>query len=335
MKAVKKIGILTSGGDAPGMNNAVWAAYRCALSNGIELVGIRHGYKGLIDDEIIELDTRQVDSMLNEGGTVIKTARCLEMLEDEGRDKAVETLKKHEINGLIVIGGDGSFRGASEISRRGIPVICLPGTIDNDLAYTDFTIGFDTVCNTVVDAIMKIRDTMRSHNRIGIVQVMGRHCGDIALFTGLAAGADYVLVPEMQDKYGETFDFSNLMNHLNMMWAANKHYGIIVVAEGIYWRTPDRAKMLREMIESNSNYEVRETILGYMQRGGAPTVYDRRLAIESAVRAVELLSKGTGNRAVGIRRNEIFDMDILEALATPLVFKEELYNLVNSLSTSR
>ena len=187
---MKTIGILTSGGDAPGMNTAVWAAAQSAASKGMKVLGVRHGYQGLMTEDIIELDCRNADAMLNQGGTILKTARCKAMLTEEGRDKAVATVRKFGMEGLIVVGGDGSFKGADVISDRGVPTIGLPGTIDNDLAYTDYTIGFDTVCNTVVDAIMKIRDTMKSHNRIGIVQVMGRHCGDIALYSGLAAGAD-------------------------------------------------------------------------------------------------------------------------------------------------
>ncbi len=332
---MKTIGILTSGGDAPGMNTAVWAAARAAHSKGMKILGIRHGYQGLMEEEIVELDVSNSDTMLNAGGTILKTARCKAMLTEEGRDTAVATIKKFGIEGLIVVGGDGSFKGANVIANRGVPTIGLPGTIDNDLAYTDYTIGFDTVCNTVVDAIMKIRDTMKSHNRVGVVQVMGRHCGDIALYAGLAAGADYVLVPEMADGYSEEYDFHNLMKHMDKMWAAKKHYGIIIIAEGVYWRRKNTAYQLRQRMEECSNYEVRETVLGYMQRGGTPTVFDRRLAVQSASRAVELLSDGIGNRAVGIRRNEIFDMDIEEALATPKYFDKAMYDLVNSTITSR
>ena len=254
-----------------------------------------------------------------------------------------------------MVGGDGSFRGAQKIGDMGIPTIGLPGTIDNDLAYTDYTIGFDTVCNTVVDAIMKIRDTMKSHNRVGIVEVMGRYCGDIALYTGLAAGADYVLVPEMEDNYDfETNPFSikEIMTHLNAMWEADKHYGIIVVAEGVYadkkYKVKNRAKQLRKTIEKycDGRFEVRETVLGYMQRGGNPTMFDRRLASQSAHLAVSLLDEGIDklkkgedldeiNRVVGIVRNKMVTMSIDEALEKPKFFDCDMYNLVNSLTTSR
>lgn len=361
MSRTKTIAILTSGGDAPGMNTAVWAAARAAHEKGINVLGIRHGYSGLfpknnsgdlvdaLKDSIIELDERTADTMLDSGGTSLKTSRCLEMYEEAGVKQAVKSLKAYDIQGLIVVGGDGSFQGARLIGQHGIPTIGLPGTIDNDLAYTDFTIGFDTVCNTVVDSIMKIRDTMKSHNRVGIVEVMGRNCGDIALYAGLTAGADYVLVPEMQDNYdldSNPYSINEILAQLDSMWRANKHYGIIVIAEGVYQKRRNRAKELRELIQERSNYETRETVLGYMQRGGTPTMFDRRLAIQSAHRAVELLDEGIDklnngeeieniNQAVGIVRDKIINMPIEEALSKAKYFDYNIYNLVNSLITSR
>ena len=357
----KTIAILTSGGDAPGMNTAVWAASKAAHSKDINILGIRHGYAGLfaenkndnlreaLKDTIIEIDERVADTMLDCGGTILKTSRCMNMYTSEGITEAVEALKAYDIEGLIVIGGDGSFRGAQLIGQRGIPTIGLPGTIDNDLAYTDYTIGFDTVCNTVVDSIMKIRDTMKSHNRVGIVEVMGRYCGDIALHAGLSAGADYVLVPEMQQYYDferNPYSINEIIIHLDAMWRAEKHYGIIVIAEGVYVKIKDRAKKLRKLLEAKTNYEVRETVLGYMQRGGAPTTFDRRFAILSANYAVDLLDEGIDrlkegekltdiNQVVGIVSNKLVNMTIDEALKKVKFFDHDIYNLANSLITSR
>ncbi|MCK5129206.1 MAG: ATP-dependent 6-phosphofructokinase [Clostridiales bacterium] len=359
--ATKTIAILTSGGDAPGMNTAVWSAAKAAHSKGINILGIRHGYSGLfpkdkdidlvtaLSDNIINIDERVADMMLDKGGTELKTSRCKKMFKPEGITQAVDSLKAYGIEGLIVVGGDGSFRGAQLIGDRGIPTIGLPGTIDNDLAYTDYTIGFDTVCNTVVDTIMMIRDTMKSHNRVGIVEVMGRCCGDIALYSGLSAGADYVLVPEMIKNYDyktNPFSINEILAHLDEMWKADKHYGIIVIAEGVYVKEKNRAKQLRKLIEKRSNYEVRETILGYMQRGGAPTMFDRRLAMQSANTAVDLLDVGIDklhnggkieniNQVVGIVRNNIITMTIDEALSKEKFFDKKMYDLVNSRTTSR
>ncbi len=365
--AKKTIAILTSGGDAPGMNTAVWAAARAAHEKGINILGIRHGYTGLfptsdekdlvkaLEHTVINIDERVADTMLDQGGTTLKTSRCKKMYKPEGVEQAVKSLKAFGVEGLIVVGGDGSFRGAQKIGHAGIPTIGLPGTIDNDLAYTDYTIGFDTVCNTAVDSIMKIRDTMKSHNRIGIVEVMGRDCGDIALYTSLAGGADFVLVPEMQENYDlekNPFSINELLPHLDAMWKADKHYGIILIAEGVYadkkYGIKNPAKRLRKLIEKKSDgkYEVRETVLGYMQRGGTPTMFDRRLAIQSANLAVDLLDEGIDklkageeldeiNRVVGIISNKMVTMSIDEALQKPKFFDCDMYNLVNSLTTSR
>lgn len=347
-----KIGILTSGGDAPGMNTAVWAAARAAQARGIEIVAIRHGYKGLINNDIKPLGYEFAESMLNMGGTRIRTSRCEEMKTLAGRKKAVAVLEKNNIDGLIVCGGDGSFLGAEKLSNLGVATIGIPGTIDNDLAYTDYTIGFDTACNTIVENIMKIRDTMRSHNRIGIVEVMGRNCGDLALLAGMGSGADYVLVPEKEKEYKSKYDIENLFEHIRKTWYSGKHYGIIIIAEGVEKDNDNRAFELRKMLEERIKKhneklkdtedkpelmitDIRETVLGYLQRGGTPSVQDRRLAIESAFKAVELLQKGETNRVVGIKANKIIHLDTDEALEQTREFDEVLYNHVNSMLTSR
>ena len=347
-----KIGILTSGGDSPGMNTAVWAAARAAHIKGIEIVAIRHGYSGLMKDDIQPLTQDMAEGMLNMGGTRIRTSRCKEMKTLKGRKYAVEIIKKNKIDGIIVCGGDGSFAGAEKLSNLGVPTIGIPGTIDNDLAYTDYSIGFDTACNTIVENIMKIRDTMRSHNRIGIVEVMGRNCGDLALRAGMGSGADYVLVPEKQKEFTSEYNIDVVFEHLKDTWYSGKHYSIIIIAEGVSVDKHDRATRLRELLENKIEEhnkhlidtevepelmvtDVRETVLGYLQRGGSPTVQDRHLATESAIRAVELLEKGEGNRVVGIRKNEIIDMDTDKALAIEKKFDESLLAHVNSLLTSR
>ncbi len=347
-----KIGILTSGGDSPGMNTAVWAAARTAHSKGIDIVAIRHGYQGLMDNDIMPLTLDMAEMMLNTGGTRIRTSRCKEMKTLKGRKHAVEVLKSNNIDGIIVCGGDGSFQGAEKLSNLGIATIGIPGTIDNDLAYTDYSIGFDTACNTIVENVMRIRDTMRSHNRIGIIEVMGRNCGDLALMAGLASGADYVLVPENQKSFKSELNIDEVFEHIKETWYSGKHYGIIIIAEGVDIKNHDRATKLRRLLENKIEeynkhlvdtieepelieMDVRETVLGYLQRGGAPTVRDRHLATESAIRAVELLEQGATNRVVGIRKNEIIDMDTDKALAEKKRFDEDLLVHVNSLLTSR
>jgi 6-phosphofructokinase 1 len=347
-----KIGILTSGGDSPGMNTAVWAAARAAHSKGIEIVAIRHGYKGLMTEDIHPLTEDMAEAMLNMGGTRIRTSRCMEMRTLKGRKLACEVLKKYEIDGVIVCGGDGSFQGAEKLSNLGVATIGIPGTIDNDLAYTDYTIGFDTACNTIVENVMKIRDTMRSHNRIGIVEVMGRNCGDLALMAGMASGADYVLVPEMEEKWESQYNIDEVFEHIRKTWYSGKHYGIIIIAEGVDKSNKDRTDRLRRLIEAKIEEHnlmlndtevnpelietaVRATVLGYLQRGGTPTVQDRRLAIQSAIKAVELLEKGETNKVVGIRKDEIIYMDTNKALAVEKKFDCELLSTVNSLLTSR
>jgi len=245
---MKRIGILTSGGDCPGMNAAIWAAAKACASRNMEIVGVHNGYQGLIDHNVEVLNAQSVEGILDRGGTLLGTARCMDMMTEDGRDRAAAAVRELGIEGMIVGGGDGSFHGAVELSRRGIPTVGIPCTIDNDLGYTDYTIGFDTACNTATEAIMKIRDTMISHNRVAIVEVMGRHCGDIALYAGLAAGADYILIPEIQ--YETPFDMDKMAKHMLAVKSSNQRAGLIVAAEGVEYDTPNRAQvMCKKLIE--------------------------------------------------------------------------------------
>ncbi|MDD3242754.1 MAG: ATP-dependent 6-phosphofructokinase [Eubacteriales bacterium] len=329
---MKRIGILTSGGDSPGMNAAVWAAVRVGRGADMQILGVVDGFKGLIEEQVIELDSAQVEDVLDRGGTFLGTARCAEMMTEEGRAKAVATVRKLRLDGLIVVGGDGSYQGARVLSDRGVPTVGLPGTIDNDLAYTDYTIGFDTALNTVCDSVLKIRDTMRSHDRVGIIEVMGRHCGDIALNAAVACGADYVLVPELN--YEEEFDLSNVARRIEDIYATQRTYATIILAEGVCYDMEHRAYEFCKRLAEKTGKSVRETVLGYTQRGGSPSIYDRRLAINMADRAVRLLNQGIGNRVIGRRNGEIFDMDITAALNLPRVFNRPLYDLANRLAGS-
>lgn len=330
---MKKIGILTSGGDAPGMNAAVWASVKMAHSFGMTIYGIEQGYQGLLDGKVHELTGGEVENILHLGGTALGTARCKAMMTDEGRDAAAAATRELGIEGLIVVGGDGSFRGARELSLRGIPTVCLPGTIDNDLSYTDYTIGFDTACNTATDAIMKIRDTMMSHNRVAIIEVMGRDCGDIALTVSMAVGADYVLVPEVQ--YDCPFDQDNMIARLNYLRDRGKKYGLVVIAEGVENQYRHPASQLRQILQDRTDFDVRASTLGHMQRGGYPTMSDRRLAIEMGARGIHLLADGVGNRVIGIKNNRVFDQDIMEALKVERSFNTEMYDLFNKLASNR
>ena len=261
---MKRIGLLTSGGDAPGMNAAIRAVVRTGIYFGMEVYGVECGYAGLINDELIPMSMRSVSDIVQRGGTMLRTARCLEMLTKEGQQKAVKTLKNRGIEGLVVIGGDGSFRGAKVLSEEyGIPTIGIPGTIDNDLAYTDYTLGFDTAVNTCLDIINKLRDTMTSHERISVVEVMGRHCGDIALYAGIGSGAEIIVVPEVP------YDMDDIVMRINRSRANQKHSNIIVIAEGVMSATAF-AKQLQEV----TTYSVRPTTIGHVQRGGSPSMQD-------------------------------------------------------------
>lgn len=318
---LRTIGVLTSGGDAPGMNAAIRAVVRAGIYNNIRVMGIERGYAGLINGEIKEMDLSSVGDIIHRGGTILKTARCEEFKTNEGRNKAVNVLNIFGIDGLVVIGGDGSFQGAQKLSSEGINTIGIPGTIDNDLAYTDYSIGFGTAVNTVLDAISKIRDTSISHERASIIEVMGRHCGDIALYAGLAGGAESVLVPE------EEFEIDDVCKKIIQGKVRAKLHNIIMLAEG----TGNAFELKKEILE-RTGIEPRVTVLGYIQRGGNPTALDRILASRFGARAVELLIDGKSSRVVGIRNNEIIDIDIDEALSTEKKFNNEMYRLTRVLS---
>ncbi len=319
---MKRIGLLTSGGDAPGMNAAIRAVVRTAIYFGMEVYVIERGYSGLINDEMMPLEMRSVSDIVQRGGTKLRTARCLEMLTVDGQKQAVATLEKRGIEGLVVIGGDGSFRGAKCLTENfGIPTIGIPGTIDNDLEYTDYTLGFDTAVNTCLEVINKLRDTMNSHERISVVEVMGRHCGDIALYAGITSGAEIIVVPEI------AFDMDDIVMRINRSRANGKHSNIIVVAEGVM-SADEFAKKLQEV----TTYSVRATNIGHIQRGGSPSMADRMLAAQFGNKAVRLLKDGQGNRVVGIRNNEIIDMDIIEAVSMKKKFNYELYETLQMIS---
>jgi len=319
---MKRIGLLTSGGDAPGMNAAIRAVVRTAIYFGMEVYGIERGYAGLIEDSMTQMEMRSVSDIVQRGGTKLRTARCLEMLTADGQKQAVATLERHGIEGLVVIGGDGSFRGAKCLTENyGIPTIGIPGTIDNDLQYTDYTLGFDTAVNTCLDIINKLRDTMTSHERISVVEVMGRHCGDIALYAGITSGAEIIVVPEI------AYDMDDIVMRINRSRANGKRSNIIVIAEGVM--TADAfAKQLQEV----TTYSVRATTIGHIQRGGSPSMADRMLAAQFGNKAVRLLKDGQGNRVVGIHKNEIIDMDIIEAVSMKKKFNYELYETLQMIS---
>ena len=319
---MKRIGLLTSGGDAPGMNAAIRAVVRTAIYFGIEVYGIERGYAGLIEDSMTQLEMRSVSDIVQRGGTKLRTARCLEMLTAEGQKQAVATLERHGIEGLVVIGGDGSFRGAKCLTENyGIPTIGIPGTIDNDLEYTDYTLGFDTAVNTCLDIINKLRDTMNSHERISVVEVMGRHCGDIALYTGITSGAEIIVVPEL------AYDMEDIVMRINRSRANGKRSNIIIVAEGA-----TSADAFAKQLQEVTTYSVRATNIGHIQRGGSPSMADRMLAAQFGNKAVRLLKDGQGNRVVGIRKNEIIDMDIIEAVSMKKKFNYELYETLQMIS---
>lgn len=299
MFKVKKIAVLTSGGDAPGMNAAVRAVVRKGIYEGFEVAAIYNGYQGLIEGKIVKMELGSVGDIIQRGGTILHSARCPEFRTLEGREKAVEQLKKHEIEGLVVIGGDGSFRGAYELTKLGIPCVGVPATIDNDIKGTEFTIGFDTALNTVIDAIDKIRDTATSHERTFIVEVMGRDAGDLALWAGLAGGAETIVIPEDNSK------LEDIIQRLESGTGRGKKHSIIVVAEGVMSAT-DLAKALKE----EANIETRVSVLGHIQRGGSPSGRDRVLASQFGARAVEVLKENRGGLAIGMREHKVIDYDL-------------------------
>lgn len=304
-KKVETIGVLTSGGDAPGMNAAIRAVVRKALERGLKVKGITQGYKGLLNEEIIDLDARSVSDTISKGGTFLYTARCSEFRTKEGQDMGAEICRKHGIDGLVVIGGDGSFAGAQTLAARGINTIGVPGTIDLDIACTDYTIGFDTAVNTAMEAIDKVRDTSTSHERCSIIEVMGRNAGYIALWCGIATGAEEVLLPENFD-----YDEQELINRILENRKRGKKLHIIINAEGIGHSTS-----MARRIEAATGVETRATILGHMQRGGSPTCRDRMYATVMGAYAADLLAEGKSNRVVAFKNGVYTDFDINEALA--------------------
>lgn len=319
---MKKIAILTSGGDAPGMNACVRACVRYAIAKDLDIYGVEKGYAGLLNNKLSFMSTRSVSDIIHKGGTILKTARCPEFKEIGVQEQAAETLQAYGIEGLIVIGGDGSFRGAKDLSDNfGIKVVGIPGTIDNDLAYTDYTIGFDTAVNTVLDAMTRLRDTMGSHDRVYLLEVMGRACGDIALYSAIAGGAEFCLTPEAP------FDIKEIAKTLLKSRKRGKTSNMIVFAEG----AGDREAICKEL-EELTGLSVKTTTLGYVQRGGSPSMADRVLAARMAVRAVDLMVEDKTNRAVGVKNNQIFDQDISEALAIKHKFNNKLYDLMNILA---
>lgn len=318
---MKTIGVLTSGGDAPGMNAAIRAVVRSGIYNDIKVMGIERGYNGLINGSIREMNLSSVGDIIHRGGTILKTARCEEFRTEQGQKKALDVLRIFGIEGLVVIGGDGSFKGAQKLSHAGIKTIGLPGTIDNDLAYTDYTIGFDTAVNTVLNLVSNIRDTSTSHGRANIIEVMGRHCGDIALYAGLAGGAESVIVPEQE------FKIEDICRKLIHGKNRGKMHSIIMLAEGI-----GNAFELGKQIEEKTGIETRVTILGHIQRGGTPTAFDRILPSKMGAEAVKLLMDNKSGRVIGIKNNKLIDLDIDEALSQKKEFNKEMYELTNILS---
>ena len=316
-KAVKTIGVLTSGGDSPGMNAAIRAVVRKAIANGLQVKGIKKGYQGLLNEEIVDMNRRSVSEIIGLGGTVLGTARCAEFRTEEGVKKGAEICRKHKIDGIVVIGGDGSYRGAQKLSHEGINTIGLPGTIDLDIACTDYTIGFDTAINTAMEAIDKVRDTSSSHERCSIIEVMGRGAGYIALWCGVANGAEDILLPEKYD-YNE----QNIINHIIENRKLGKKHHIIINAEGIGHSTS-----MARRIEAATGMETRATILGYMQRGGSPTCKDRYYASIMGAIAADLLTEGKTNRVVAQQNGKFVDFDIDEALAMEKSIPEYEYEV--------
>ena len=314
---MKTIGVLTSGGDAPGMNAAIRAVVRVAINKGLKVKGIMRGYAGLLDEEIVDMDTTSVSDIISRGGTILYTARCMEFTTPEGQQKGADICRKHGIDGIVVIGGDGSFRGAGKLSALGINTIGLPGTIDLDIACTDYTIGFDTAVNTAMEAIDKIRDTSTSHERCSIVEVMGRNAGYIALWCGFANGAEDILLPERYDG-----DEQSLINRVIENRKRGKKHNIIINAEGI-----GHSASMAKRIEAATGIETRATILGHMQRGGTPTCKDRVYASIMGAKAAMLLAEGKSNRLVAYKNGEFVDFDIQEALNMTKDISEEQYEI--------
>ncbi len=321
-KEINTIGVLTSGGDAPGMNAAIRAVVREAIAKGKKVKGIQRGYAGLLQEEIADMEGKDVSDIIQRGGTILQTARCKEFTTAEGQQKGAEICKKHGIDGIIVIGGDGSFKGAQKLAGLGINTVGIPGTIDLDIACTEYTIGFDTAVNTAMEAIDKVRDTSTSHERCSIIEVMGRGAGYIALWCGIANGAEDILLPERYD-----YDEQKIVNHIIENRKRGKKHHIIVNAEGI-----GHSASMAKRIEAATGVETRATILGHMQRGGNPTCKDRVYASTMGAMAVDLLCEGKSNRVVGYRHGDFVDFDIDEALAMEKNIPEYQFQISRNLS---
>jgi len=318
---MKKIAVLTSGGDAPGMNAAIRAVVRKSIYHNLEVVGIKYGFHGLMNNLMESMELGSVGDIIQRGGTQLYSARSKEFLTDEGQDKALENLKTNGIDGLIVIGGDGSFRGAQALVEKGFPCIGVPATIDNDIAGTDSTIGFDTALNTIIDAIDKIRDTATSHERTYVIEVMGRDAGDLALWSGLAAGAESILIPEQED------DFDDVVERLKRGHKRGKKHSIIILAEGV-----GSGIEYGEKIEAATNLETRVTVLGHIQRGGSPTVTDRVLASRFGAKAVDLMLEGQSGKMVGLENNHLVTHELSEIVTKKSSVNLNMYKLSKELS---
>ncbi len=319
---INTIGVLTSGGDAPGMNAAIRAVVRAGISSGVTVKGIRRGYSGLLEEDIKEMDTMSVSDIVQKGGTILYTSRCKEMMTPEGQKKAADICRKHGIDGIVVIGGDGSFRGAQKLSMNGINTIGVPGTIDLDISCTEYTIGFDTACNTAMEAIDKVRDTSASHERCSIIEVMGRTAGHIALWCGISNGSEYVLIPERYDN-----DEQKIIEKIRAKRRIGKKHHIIVNAEGI-----GDSYGMAERIEAATGIETRATVIGHIQRGGNPTCRDRVYASAMGAMAVDLLLEGKTNRVVAYRDGQFCNFDIDDALAMTKDIDDHLFSMTKRLS---
>ena len=318
----KSIAVLTSGGDAPGMNSAIRAVVRAAASYGLDAKGVIRGYNGLIDNNIIDLNIRSVSDIIHHGGTMLGTARSPRFRTEEGMQQAIEVCKQNNISGVVVIGGDGSFRGARDLSERGVPCIGIPCTIDNDIACTDYSIGYDTACNTAIDMVDRLRDTMMSHSRCSVVEIMGNKSGYLTLSTAIAVGATAIIVPELP------YDFyHDIIDKINVAKKNGKRHFIIAVAEGI-----GHVEELAHDIQRETGIETRATILGHVQRGGAPDAKDRIISTKMGYLAVQLLSQGIGNRVIAVKDDEIVDYDIFEALNMTKTLDLNEYNMALRIS---
>lgn len=319
---MRTIGVLTSGGDAPGMNAAIRAVVRTGVQNGMRVMGIRRGYNGLMTGDMFEMNLRSVSDIIHRGGTMLYTARSPEFKTEEGLQKAMDVCKQVGMEGIVVIGGDGSFRGARDLSLRGVNCVGIPGTIDNDIACCDYTIGYDTAMNTIMEMVDRVRDTTESHDRCSVIEVMGRRAGYLALNAGIAVGATSILIPEVE------FDFQrDVIERMRKTQQTDKKHFIIVVAEGV----GGVAEMAKQ-IEAQTGVETRATVLGHVQRGGSPTVRDRVNASKMGNYAVKLLLKGIGNRVVASKRGEIVDYDIYEALNMTKHINMDVYKMAHEIS---